>query len=53
MQRARTSRARGDLTVMRTVARVHVFYPEATEPKCTAGLLLDVDPVLAVTPHRG
>ncbi len=23
----------------------HVFYPEATEERCTAGLLLDVDPV--------
>src|ERR1051325_3113977 len=24
---------------------VHVFYPEATEERCTAALLLDVDPV--------
>ena len=23
----------------------HVFYPEATEARCTASLLLDVDPV--------
>src|SRR5918911_3921516 len=25
--------------------RAHVFYPEATEERCTAALLLDVDPV--------
>jgi 3' terminal RNA ribose 2'-O-methyltransferase Hen1 len=25
--------------------QVHVFYPEATEERCTAALLLDVDPV--------
>ena len=25
--------------------RAHVFYPEATEDRCTAALLLDVDPV--------
>ncbi|HET8631301.1 MAG TPA: 3' terminal RNA ribose 2'-O-methyltransferase Hen1 [Thermomicrobiales bacterium] len=25
--------------------RAHVFYPEATEARCTAALLLDVDPV--------
>ena len=25
--------------------RVHVFYPEATDDRCTAALLLDVDPV--------
>lgn len=27
------------------VGRVHVFYPEATEERCTAALLLDVDPI--------
>ena len=26
----------------------HVFYPEASEDKCTAALLLDVDPVSLV-----
>src|SRR6195256_5494303 len=25
--------------------RVHVFYPEASEDRCTAALLLDIDPV--------
>ena len=25
--------------------RAHVFYPEASEERCTAALLLDVDPI--------
>ncbi len=25
--------------------RAHVFYPEATDERCTVALLLDVDPV--------
>jgi len=25
--------------------QAHIFYPEATEERCTAALLLDVDPV--------
>ncbi len=25
--------------------KAHVFYPEATETRCTAALLLDVDPI--------
>lgn len=34
--------------------KVHVFYPEATEARCTAALLLDVDPVgLVRGPRRG
>lgn len=28
-----------------TVGKAHVFYPEATAERCTAALLLDVDPV--------
>src|SRR6266508_3743643 len=28
-----------------TFGRAHVFYPEAGEERCTAALLLDVDPV--------
>src|SRR5512145_731602 len=32
--------------------RVHVFYPEATPERCTAALLLDVNPVELVR-HRG
>ncbi|MFA6561430.1 MAG: 3' terminal RNA ribose 2'-O-methyltransferase Hen1 [Verrucomicrobiia bacterium] len=33
--------------------RAHVFYPEASEEKCTAALLLDVDPVALVRNRRG
>ncbi|PSL43444.1 3' terminal RNA ribose 2'-O-methyltransferase Hen1 [Chitinophaga niastensis] len=32
-------------TVALTAGSVHVFYPEATDDKCTAALLLDLDPV--------
>ena len=31
----------------------HVFYPEATEHRCTAALLLDVDPIGMVRNRRG
>ena len=31
----------------------HVFYPEATAQRCTAALLLDVDPVTLVRTARG
>src|SRR5882724_2388647 len=33
--------------------KAHVFYSEATEERCTAGLLLDVDPVGLVRNRRG
>jgi len=33
--------------------RAHVFYPEATPARCTAALLLDVDPVGLVRGRRG
>jgi 3' terminal RNA ribose 2'-O-methyltransferase Hen1 len=33
--------------------RAHVFYPEATPERCTAALLLDVDPVGLVRDRRG
>lgn len=33
--------------------QAHVFYPEATEGRCTAALLLDVDPVALVRNRRG
>lgn len=33
--------------------RAHVFYPEATAQRCTAALLLDVDPVGLVRNRRG
>ncbi|WP_400190652.1 3' terminal RNA ribose 2'-O-methyltransferase Hen1 [Hymenobacter sp. B81] len=31
----------------------HIFYPEATPTRCTAALLLDIDPVGLVRNHRG
>ncbi len=33
--------------------KAHVFYPEASEDRCTAALLLDVDPVGLVRNRRG
>lgn len=33
--------------------KAHVFYPEATADRCTAALLLDVDPVGLVRTRRG
>jgi hypothetical protein len=33
--------------------RAHVFYPEASEHRCTAVLLLDVDPVAMVLGRGG
>ncbi len=33
--------------------RAHVFYPDATEDRCTAALLLDVDPIGLVRNRRG
>src|SRR6266446_6464919 len=33
--------------------QAHVFYPEATAERCTAALLLDVDPVGLVRDRRG
>jgi 3' terminal RNA ribose 2'-O-methyltransferase Hen1 len=33
--------------------RAHVFYPEATEQRCTAALLMEVDPVGLVRNRRG
>src|SRR5262245_17960938 len=34
-------------------AQAHVFYPEASAARCTAALLLDVDPVGLVRGARG
>jgi 3' terminal RNA ribose 2'-O-methyltransferase Hen1 len=36
-----------------TFGKAHVFYPEATPERCTAALLLDVDPVGLVRNRRG
>src|SRR5262245_54606794 len=33
--------------------KAHVFYPQADESRCTAALLLDVDPVQLVRGKRG
>src|SRR5437762_9487628 len=33
--------------------KAHVFYPEATDVRCTAALLLDIDPVGLVRTRRG
>src|SRR5262245_22508289 len=33
--------------------QVHVFYPEASADRCTACLLLDIDPIGLVRNHRG
>lgn len=33
--------------------KVHVFYPEVSDARCTAALLLDVDPVWLVRGRRG
>ena len=33
--------------------KAHVFYPEASHERCTAALLLDVDPVGLVRKRRG
>ncbi len=35
-----------------TFGRAHVFYPEASEDRCTAALLLEVDPVQLVRGRR-
>src|SRR6266550_4478463 len=36
-----------------TFGKAHVFYPEKTAERCTAALLLDVDPVGLVRNRRG
>lgn len=36
-----------------SVGVAHVFYPEATEQRCTAALLLEVDPVALVRGRKG
>lgn len=33
--------------------KAHVFYPEATDERCTAALLLDIDPIGLVRNRRG
>src|SRR5881392_2011737 len=34
-------------------AKAHVFYPEATQDRCTAALLLEIDPIGLVRNRRG
>ncbi|RYU81850.1 3' terminal RNA ribose 2'-O-methyltransferase Hen1 [Hymenobacter persicinus] len=33
--------------------QAHIFYPEATAERCTAALLLDIDPIALVRNHHG
>ncbi len=40
-------------TFDQSFGRVHVFYPEVSENRCTAAMLLDVDPVGLVRGRRG
>jgi len=40
-------------TLETSFGNAHVFYPEASEERCTAALLLDVDPVGLVRGKRG
>jgi 3' terminal RNA ribose 2'-O-methyltransferase Hen1 len=35
-----------------SAGQVHVFYPEAGEERCTAALLLEIDPIALVRGHR-
>ncbi len=36
-----------------SVGTAHVFYPEATDEKCTVALLLEVDPIALVRGRKG
>jgi 3' terminal RNA ribose 2'-O-methyltransferase Hen1 len=36
-----------------SAGQAHVFYPEAAEQRCTAALLLEVDPIGLARQHRG
>ena len=40
--------ARGPQTFDLTYGKAHVFYPEVSEDRCTAALLLDIDPIKLV-----
>jgi 3' terminal RNA ribose 2'-O-methyltransferase Hen1 len=40
-------------TVELTFGTAHVIYPEASEGRCTATLLVDIDPIALVRNHRG
>src|ERR1035438_10142087 len=35
-----------------SAGQAHVFYPEAAEERCTAALLLEIDPIGLVRGHR-
>ena len=35
-----------------SAGQAHVFYPEAAEQRCTAALLLEIDPITLVRGHR-
>src|SRR5262245_51008149 len=40
-------------TIDLSFGQAHVFYPEASEDRCTAALLLDIDPVGLVRGRHG
>jgi 3' terminal RNA ribose 2'-O-methyltransferase Hen1 len=40
-------------SIAQSVGNAHVFYPEATRSRCTAALLLEVDPIGLVRGRRG
>jgi 3' terminal RNA ribose 2'-O-methyltransferase Hen1 len=40
-------------TLELSFGRVHIFYPEATEERCTASVLLDIDPIGLVRNPNG
>ncbi len=40
-------------TFAQSVGPAHVFYPEATDGRCTAALLLEVDPIALVRGRKG
>jgi 2-polyprenyl-3-methyl-5-hydroxy-6-metoxy-1,4-benzoquinol methylase len=40
-------------TIAIAYGQAHIFYPEATQERCTAALLLDIDPISLVRNHRG
>ena len=39
-------------TFATAAGQAHVFYPEATQERCTAALLLEVDPIALVREHK-
>src|SRR5437870_1068938 len=53
MSASRSAAAAAERSAGCTPGRAHVFYPHANAERCTAALLLDVDPVALVRNRRG